>query len=180
MVTRASNFGRLRACLAIVRHKVFKGCPMRLLVVLLVALACLAAMPVAARQLTPLEQSFAPAGLWLCQKTSQTARGNPSDNYSWEAEIALTQDRGAIAKGALYNVNLQRAVQPFTGQGSWQYIYSAEHGHAVVIIRLATPQFGVISFWSRPIGPGQMYLPYSEAQVQQYGFFVETNCQRTG
>jgi len=134
----------------------------------------------AAQQLTPLEQNFSPVGYWLCQKTSQTARGNPADNYSWEAEVALTEDRGALAKGALYNTNLQNAVQPFVGEGSWEYAYSGDHRHAVVVIRLATPQFGIISFWSRPIAPGKMYLPYTEIQVQQQGFYVETNCQRMG
>ncbi len=153
---------------------------MRVLAILVVALAGLQAAALSAQQLTPLEQAFSPAGYWLCQKTSQTARANPADNYSWEAEIALSGDSGARAKGALYNVNLQNAVQPFTGQGSWQYLYSPDHGHMVVIIRLATPQFGVISFWSRPVGAGQMYLPYTQTQVQQSGFFVETNCQRIG
>lgn len=125
-----------------------------------------------------LAQQFSLPGKWYC---TVNARSNaPEGNYGVEAEIQVSPNGSLRGRGNVIFPQLQRSIQPFSGGGDWTVLPPEPGQSELVKFRVHTNTHGIIVWFARPVGPGQMYNRFTPPPQNGRTIDVETQCGKTG
>ncbi|WP_301070386.1 hypothetical protein [Pseudooceanicola sp.] len=118
------------------------------------------------------------AGRWYC---TVNARSNqPDGNYGLEAEIQVSPNGTLQGRGNVFFPNLRNSVQPFQGPGDWTILPPEPGLSALVKFRVHTNTHGIVVWFARPTGPGQMYNRFTPPPQNGRQVDIETQCGKTG
>jgi len=124
-------------------------------------------------------QGFSPVGHWSC--TVNAASNDPAGNYGLEVEMQVAPDGSLFARGMVIYGQLQNPIRHVQGYGDWILLPPDQPGGSVLYkFRMHPPNHAIISWFVRPVGPGQMYNLFQPPPVNGLMRRVETQCGRLG
>lgn len=124
-------------------------------------------------------QSFTPVGLWNC--TVNAISNAPSGNYGLEVQMEVAPDGRLFARGVVIYPQLRNNLQNVEGYGDWTLL-PPDPGNSTPLykFRMHPQNHAIISWFVRPVGPGQMYNLFEGRHPNGVQSQVETQCGKFG